>query len=74
MYKDEDLANSDEEEDEEVQFDSQNFLQSKDKIERIEEVEEIKEYMEQQGVEHELQRWDWAYYSEKLRKEKYNES
>jgi len=36
------------------------------------EVEEIKDYMRQQGVDHDLQRWDWAYYSEKLRKEKYN--
>lgn len=35
------------------------------------EVDEIKEYMKSLGVEHELQRWDWAYYSEKLRKEKY---
>ncbi|MEP1097460.1 MAG: M3 family metallopeptidase [Cyclobacteriaceae bacterium] len=35
------------------------------------EVEEIKEYMKSSGIDHELQRWDWAYYSEKLRKEKY---
>lgn len=36
-----------------------------------EEVEEIKEYMKSLGADHDLQRWDWAYYSEKLRKEKY---
>ncbi len=36
-----------------------------------EEVKEIKEYMKSRGIDHELQRWDWAYYSEKLRKEKY---
>ncbi len=35
------------------------------------EVEEVKAFMKKQGVGHELQRWDWAYYSEKLRKEKY---
>ncbi len=35
------------------------------------EVQEIKEFMKSQGADHELQRWDWAYYSEKLRKEKY---
>ncbi len=36
-----------------------------------EEVEEIKAFMKEKGADHELQRWDWAYYSEKLRKEKY---
>ncbi|MEM9339751.1 MAG: M3 family metallopeptidase [Bacteroidota bacterium] len=36
-----------------------------------EEVAEIKAFMKEKGVEHELERWDWAYYSEKLRKEKY---
>lgn len=36
-----------------------------------EEVEELKQFMEKMGVSHELERWDWAYYSEKLRKEKY---
>ncbi|MBV6644873.1 MAG: M3 family metallopeptidase [Cyclobacteriaceae bacterium] len=35
------------------------------------EVDEIKAFMKEQGVDHELQRWDWAYYSEKLRKKKY---
>ena len=36
-----------------------------------EEFKEIKEFMKSKGVDHELQRWDWSYYSEKLRKEKY---
>ncbi len=37
-----------------------------------EEVEELKGFMKELGVTHELQRWDWAYYSEKLRKKKYD--
>ena len=37
-----------------------------------EEVEELKAFMKELGVDHELQRWDWAYYSEKLRKKKYD--
>ncbi|WP_421870545.1 M3 family metallopeptidase [Marinoscillum sp.] len=37
-----------------------------------EEVVELREFMKELGVEHELQRWDWAYYSEKLRKKKYD--
>lgn len=37
-----------------------------------EEVEEIKTFMKELGVDHELQRWDWAFYSEKLRKKKYD--
>ncbi|MEQ9405730.1 MAG: M3 family metallopeptidase [Cyclobacteriaceae bacterium] len=36
-----------------------------------EEVAEIQSFMKSKGADHELQRWDWAYYSEKLRKEKY---
>ncbi|WP_370090487.1 M3 family metallopeptidase [Ekhidna sp.] len=36
-----------------------------------EEVEEIKEFIKSRGEDIELQRWDWAYYSEKLRKQKY---
>ncbi len=36
-----------------------------------EEVEEIKAFMKELGAHHELERWDWAYYSEKLRKKKY---
>lgn len=35
------------------------------------EVDEIKQFMHELEVDHELQRWDWAYYSEKLRKHKY---
>ena len=37
-----------------------------------EEFEEIKAFMVELGAEHELQRWDWAFYSEKLRKKKYD--
>ncbi|MEQ9306486.1 MAG: M3 family metallopeptidase [Marinoscillum sp.] len=37
-----------------------------------EEVREIEEFMKELGATHELQRWDWAYYSEKLRKKKYD--
>ncbi|MFZ9046757.1 MAG: M3 family metallopeptidase, partial [Cyclobacteriaceae bacterium] len=36
------------------------------------EVEELKHYMHNLGATHELEKWDWAYYSEKLRKQKYN--
>jgi peptidyl-dipeptidase Dcp len=36
------------------------------------EVAEIKEFMKELGAAHELERWDWAYYSEKLRKKKYD--
>ena len=36
------------------------------------EFEEIKAFMVELGATHELQRWDWAYYSEKLRKKKYD--
>lgn len=36
-----------------------------------EEVEEIKAYIKSQGDDITLERWDWSYYSEKLRKEKY---
>jgi peptidyl-dipeptidase Dcp len=37
-----------------------------------EEVKEIEAFMKELGAKHELQRWDWAYYSEKLRKKKYD--
>lgn len=37
-----------------------------------EEVEELREFMRSLGIKHDLQRWDWAYYSEKLRKKKYD--
>lgn len=36
------------------------------------EVAEIIQYMKKIGSTHTLERWDWAYYSEKLRKEKYD--
>jgi len=36
------------------------------------EVEEIKAFIQSKGEDIELQRWDWSYYSEKLRKEKYD--
>lgn len=49
----------------------------KDLLERAlpkakEEVEEIRSFMKELGADHDLQRWDWAYYSEKLRKKKYD--
>ncbi|MEQ8474475.1 MAG: M3 family metallopeptidase [Marinoscillum sp.] len=37
-----------------------------------EEVVELTAFMKELGAEHDLQRWDWAYYSEKLRKKKYD--
>lgn len=36
------------------------------------EVEELKAFMAELGADHELQRWDWSFYSEKLRKKKYD--
>lgn len=36
------------------------------------EVQEIKDFMKEQGYTHALERWDWAYFSEKLRKERYD--
>ncbi len=36
------------------------------------EVEEIKAFVKARGEDIDLQRWDWAYYSEKLKKEKYS--
>ena len=36
-----------------------------------EEVEEIKAFIKELGHDIDLQRWDWAYYSEKLKKKKY---
>ncbi len=33
---------------------------------------EVQEYAKRTGVDFELQRWDWLYYSEKLKKEKFN--
>ncbi len=37
-----------------------------------EEVEEVKEFMKEEGYEHALERWDWAFFSEKLRKKKFD--
>ncbi len=37
----------------------------------LEEVNEMKAFMKELAVDHELERWDWGYYSEKLRKKKY---
>ncbi|MFY0598356.1 MAG: M3 family metallopeptidase [Cyclobacteriaceae bacterium] len=36
------------------------------------EYEELKVFMKDLEVEHDLERWDWAFYSEKLRKKKYD--
>jgi peptidyl-dipeptidase Dcp len=36
------------------------------------EFNEVQEYARSLGAESELMRWDWAYYSEKLKKEKFN--
>ena len=36
------------------------------------EVREVQEYANKSGAEIELQSWDWSYYSERLKKEKYN--
>ena len=52
-----------------------NFLQDlleKAKNKAKDEIEEIRSYMKDLGAEHDLQRWDWGFYSEKLRKKKYD--
>lgn len=36
------------------------------------EVRQVTEYANSMGADFELQRWDWSYYSEKLKKEKYD--
>ncbi len=46
------------------------LLKSKEKA--IQEVDEVKTFMSTLGIDHELERWDWAYYAEKLRKNKFN--
>jgi peptidyl-dipeptidase Dcp len=38
----------------------------------VKEFAEVQEYAEKAGLEGPVQRWDWAYYSEKLKLEKYN--
>jgi len=51
------------------------FLQdllSKAKEPAVKEVEELKAYMKEQGATFDLQRWDWMYFSEKLKKRKFN--
>jgi peptidyl-dipeptidase Dcp len=38
----------------------------------LKEQDAIKEFMKEKGVEHDLQIWDWSYYSEKLKMDKYS--
>ncbi|MEQ9301140.1 MAG: M3 family metallopeptidase [Cyclobacteriaceae bacterium] len=52
----------------------QEELMTKSMDKAKEEVVEIKSFMREIGDDVELQRWDWAYYSEKLKKKKYNVS
>lgn len=52
----------------------QEELMTKSMDKAKEEVEEIKSFMRENGDDLDLQRWDWAYYSEKLKKKKYNVS
>jgi peptidyl-dipeptidase Dcp len=47
-------------------------LLNKAKPKAEEEVAELKEFVNELGDDIDLQRWDWAYYSEKLKKKKYN--
>lgn len=47
-------------------------LLNKSKSKAEEEVEEIKSFAVSLGKDQAIQRWDWAYYSEKLRKKKYD--
>ena len=44
----------------------------KSKEKAIQEVDEVKTYMRTLGVSHEIERWDWAYYAESLRKKKFD--
>lgn len=37
----------------------------------LKEKKEVEKFAREKGWEHELQRWDWAYYSNKLKQEKY---
>jgi peptidyl-dipeptidase Dcp len=46
------------------------LLKSKEKA--IQEVDEVKTFMGTLGIDHDLERWDWAYYAEKLRKNKFH--
>ncbi len=36
------------------------------------EVEEVRKFMKQLGISHELQKWDWSFYSEQLKKAKFD--
>ena len=47
-------------------------LLSKSKDKSIQEVDEVKKFMGTLGINHRLERWDWAYYAEKLRKKKFD--
>jgi peptidyl-dipeptidase Dcp len=38
----------------------------------VKEFDEVQEYAEKAGFNGKIQRWDWAYYSEKLKSERYN--
>ena len=53
----------------------QDFLDDlllKSKVKAVQEVDEVKVFMTTLGIDHELERWDWAYYAEKLRKNKFD--
>ena len=47
-------------------------LHQKSKPFALKEFAEVQEYAKKAGFEGTIQRWDWAYYSEKLKSEKYN--
>ncbi|MCK5823885.1 MAG: M3 family metallopeptidase [Ichthyobacteriaceae bacterium] len=49
-----------------------NELLVKAKPVAIKEKTEVEAFMKNEGADFELQKWDWAYYSEKLKKEKFN--
>ncbi len=46
------------------------LIKSKNKA--ADEVNELNVFMKSCGADHELQRWDWSYYAEKLRKKKFD--
>ncbi len=49
-----------------------NDLHQSSKPFAVKEFAEVQEYAEKSGFDGVIQRWDWAYYSEKLKLEKYN--
>jgi peptidyl-dipeptidase Dcp len=49
-----------------------NELHQKSKPFAVKEFQEVQEFAEKLGFKGKIQRWDWAYYSEKLKSEKYN--